>query len=67
MERAERFDAAGHAIRIGFRADAVLTVKRSHAVAVEARRLICDRIPNMGDVMIHINPHEEAHEDMIRL
>ena len=47
--------------------DPEMTVKRSHAVATEVKRLIFDRIPNIGDVMIHINPYDETHEDMIRL
>lgn len=47
--------------------DPEMTVKRSHAIATEVKRLIFERYPNVGDVMIHINPHEEEHEDMIRL
>jgi divalent metal cation (Fe/Co/Zn/Cd) transporter len=31
------------------------------------KRRIFDRFPNVGDVMIHINPHDEVHKDMIRL
>ncbi len=44
-----------------------LTVKHSHAIAEEVKRLVFKRFPEVGDVMIHINPHEEAHEDLIRL
>jgi cation diffusion facilitator family transporter len=47
--------------------DPNMTVKRSHAIATEVKRLIFERFPNVGDVMIHINPHEEEHEDLIRL
>ena len=47
--------------------DADMTVKRSHEIATEVKRLIFERFPNVGDVMIHINPHEEQHEDLIRL
>ena len=47
--------------------DPEMTVKRSHAIATEVKRLIFDRFPNVGDVMIHINPHDEEHEDLIRL
>ncbi len=47
--------------------DPEMTVKRSHAIATEVKRLIFDRLPSIGDVMIHINPHREEHEDMIRL
>jgi cation diffusion facilitator family transporter len=47
--------------------DPVMTVKRSHEIAAEVKRLIFKRFPNVGDVMVHINPHEEDHEDLIRL
>ena len=47
--------------------DPEMTVKRSHAIATEVKRRIFERFPNVGDVMIHINPHEEEHEDLIRL
>lgn len=47
--------------------DPEMTVKQSHAIATEVKRLIFERFPNVGDVMIHINPHDEAHEDLIRL
>lgn len=47
--------------------DPEMTVKRSHAIATEVKRLIFEKYPNVGDVMIHINPHAEAHEDLIRL
>ena len=44
-----------------------MTVKESHAIATEVKQLIFKRYPGVGDVMIHINPHEEEHEDLIRL
>lgn len=47
--------------------DPEMTVKQSHDVATEVKRLIFERMHNVGDVMIHINPHDEAHEDLIRL
>lgn len=47
--------------------DPEMTVKRSHAIATQVKKLIFDRFVNVGDVMIHINPHEEEHEDLIRL
>lgn len=47
--------------------DPIMTVKESHAVATRVKRLIFEAFPNVGDVMIHINPHEEEHEDLIRL
>ncbi len=47
--------------------DPEMTVKRSHDIATAVKRRIFERFPNVGDVMIHINPHEEEHEDLIRL
>jgi cation diffusion facilitator family transporter len=44
-----------------------LTVKQSHDITIEVKRLIFEQLPNVGDVMIHINPHEEEHSDLIRL
>jgi cation diffusion facilitator family transporter len=44
-----------------------MTVKESHAVATEVKQIIFQLYPNVGDVMIHINPHEEEHVDLIRL
>lgn len=47
--------------------DPEMTVKQSHAIATEVKKLIFERYPAVGDVMIHINPHDEEHEDLIRL
>ena len=47
--------------------DPEMTVKESHRITSDVKRLIFERFPNVGDVMIHINPHEEEHEDLIRL
>jgi len=47
--------------------DPDMTVKESHAVATKVKKLIFEGFPNVGDVMIHINPHDEEHEDLIRL
>lgn len=47
--------------------DPAMTVKESHDVATMVKKLIFDRFHNVGEVMIHINPHEEEHEDLIRL
>lgn len=47
--------------------DPAMTVKESHDIASKVKKLIFDGFPNVGDVMIHINPHEEEHEDLIRL
>ena len=47
--------------------DPAMTVKESHDIANRVKRLIFDGFPNVGDVMIHINPHDEEHEDLIRL
>lgn len=47
--------------------DPAMTVKESHDVATRVKRLIFEAFPNVGDVMIHVNPHDEEHEDLIRL
>jgi divalent metal cation (Fe/Co/Zn/Cd) transporter len=47
--------------------DPEMSVRRSHAIATEVKKLIFEGVPHVGDVMIHINPHEEEHEDLIRL
>jgi len=47
--------------------DPNMTVKEAHDVATQVKRLIFEAFPNVGDVMIHVNPHNEAHEDLIRL
>jgi len=47
--------------------DPEMTVKQSHDVATEVKRRIFEHFQNVGDVMIHINPHDEEHEDLIRL
>jgi cation diffusion facilitator family transporter len=44
-----------------------MTVKESHEISAGVKKLIFQKLPNVGDVMIHINPHEEEHEDLIRL
>lgn len=47
--------------------DPAMTVKESHDVATRVKTLIFAGFPNVGDVMIHINPHDEEHEDLTRL
>jgi cation diffusion facilitator family transporter len=47
--------------------DPEITVRESHAIATQVKKLIFERFHNVGDVMIHINPHQEEHEDLIRL
>jgi len=47
--------------------DPQMTVRQSHSIATEVKRLIFERFPNVGDVMIHVNPCNEEHEDLIRL
>jgi len=36
--------------------DPEMTVRKSHAIATEVKRLIFIRFSNIGDVMIHVNP-----------
>jgi cation diffusion facilitator family transporter len=47
--------------------DPEMTVRKSHAIATHVKTLIFAQVPNVGDVMIHINPHEEDHDDLVRL
>jgi cation diffusion facilitator family transporter len=48
--------------------DPQMTVKQSHDIATAVKKAIFERFPNVGDVMIHINPHDDPeHEDLIRL
>ena len=47
--------------------DPDMTVRRSHEIADQVKSLIFSRFSNVGDVMIHINPGNEAHKDLIRL
>jgi cation diffusion facilitator family transporter len=47
--------------------DPEMTVKRSHEIATLVKQRIFEHFPNVGDVMIHINPSDEPHEDLIRL
>ena len=44
-----------------------MTVRESHAIATEVKNLIFENYANVGDVMIHVNPHEDDHQDLIRL
>lgn len=48
--------------------DPDMTVKRSHDIAHGVKRAIFQHFAMVGDVMIHINPHDDPdHEDLIRL
>jgi len=47
--------------------DPEMTVRRSHEIATEVKKRIFEHFANVGDVMIHINPSDEPHEDLIRL
>lgn len=47
--------------------DPQMTVKQSHDIATAVKQAIFAKFPQVGDVMIHVNPHEEAHEDLARL
>lgn len=47
--------------------DPDMTVRESHRIATEVKKLIFERHQNVGDVMIHVNPHEDEHQDLIRL
>jgi len=47
--------------------DPEMTVKRSHDISLNVKKRIFAKYHNVGDVMIHINPHDERHRDMTRL
>ncbi|HOI15639.1 MAG TPA: cation diffusion facilitator family transporter [Geobacteraceae bacterium] len=47
--------------------DPEMTVKRSHDISTIVKKGIFRKYPNVGDVMIHINPHDEQHRDLTRL
>lgn len=47
--------------------DPEMTVKRSHDIATRVKKAIFRKFHNVGDVMIHINPHDESHRDLTRL
>ncbi len=39
--------------------DPDMSVKKAHAISHEVKNLVCQKIPNIQDVLIHIEPHEE--------
>ncbi|MRR06778.1 MAG: cation transporter [Deltaproteobacteria bacterium] len=47
--------------------DPEMTVKKSHEISTRVKKTIFGKFPNVGDVMIHINPHDEKHKDLTRL
>jgi divalent metal cation (Fe/Co/Zn/Cd) transporter len=47
--------------------DPQMTVKSSHDIAAKVKQRIFQQFTEVGDVMIHINPHGEAHDDLVRL
>ena len=48
--------------------DPDMTVARSHEIATTVKRRIFDADSDVGDVMIHVNPHDDPdHVDLIRL
>jgi len=47
--------------------DPEMTVKKSHEISTKVKKTIFGKFPNVGDVMIHINPHNEKHKDLTRL
>jgi cation diffusion facilitator family transporter len=47
--------------------DPEMTVKKSHEISTLVKKSIFSKFPNVGDVMIHINPHNEQHKDLTRL
>lgn len=47
--------------------DPEMTVKKSHEISTNVKKCIFKNYANVGDVMIHINPHDEQHKDLTRL
>lgn len=48
--------------------DPQMTVKQSHDIAIQVKRRIFERFANVGDVMIHVNPHDvDEPPHLIRL
>lgn len=48
--------------------DPQVTVLASHAIADRVKQQVFSNHPEVGDVMIHVNPHDDgAHRDLIRL
>ena len=47
--------------------DPEMTVKHSHEIATLVKQRIFEHFLHVGDVMIHINPSDEPHEDLNRL
>jgi cation diffusion facilitator family transporter len=47
--------------------DPEMTVKKSHEIGTRVKKTIFGKFPNVGDVMIHVNPHNEKHKDLTRL
>ena len=47
--------------------DPQMTVLRSHDITARAKKRIFDEISTVGDVIIHVNPHDKPHKDLTRL
>jgi cation diffusion facilitator family transporter len=47
--------------------DPQMSVQRSHAIGKQVRKLIFDRFPRVGDIMIHVHPSAEEHGETSRL
>lgn len=47
--------------------DPNMTVKEAHDIATRVKEAVFRHFHSVGDVMIHINPHDEEHRDLTRL
>jgi divalent metal cation (Fe/Co/Zn/Cd) transporter len=47
--------------------DPAMTVEEPLAVSVKVKQVLFESFPNVGDVMVHITPRKEEHEELIRL
>ncbi len=52
-------------LKIDMAAD--MTVRQAHDVMTEVRHQLFERFTTLGDVMIHVNPHDDEHIDFTRL
>jgi cation diffusion facilitator family transporter len=44
-----------------------MTVRKSHEIGSQVRKMIFEKHPRVGDVMIHVHPTAEDHTEMSRL
>ena len=55
-----RHMGGGHSVDLHVLVDPELTVREGHAIAAEVKHLLMDTGPDILDVLVHIEPYEEA-------